>query len=157
MYRRQFLYSTALISAGCIRSPPADFPRRKELEIYVPDLQEKNEELVLSGRVKNKPTYEEGNNYHNVALVAYDESGELLCKSSIGTVPGYETKQYTLSCEEIPHTITATAEEDPCEDPVKIRILVYEGVTDGRQVWDGTRFRQCNEELPPTYSETEDR
>lgn len=159
MYRRQAIISLLTLTAGCnMRNERPAGPRRKYLEIRPPTLQEQNGSWILNGQVSNETTYEKESDYHDVTVVAYDKSGERLCVTSLGTISRHQSKKYALNCPEIPHLITADTAEDPCEENVLIHILIHEGVNeDGSRVWDRSRYRQCGEGLPPTYSETEER
>lgn len=137
---------------GCIT--PVDYPKSRTLTASAISASESERGWQLNLTVSNSNTF--GNHqadFHDVSVHVYSEDRELVCSEDIGTV-SYEQDinngtDVTLSCDQFPFMVTFSATESPCEETIRIDVLVYDRQVDGEYVWDGTYHRECNEGLPP--------
>lgn len=154
MYRREamrvvtcaiFTLSGCSIDEDLSRTRDTD----KQLSLLVPEIEHDDDTITLHGELRNEVFggTEADTRFRNVRVVAYTESDELLCEVEVGTLEEGDTR-YTLECPEMPHLLTATATEHPCDDPVIIEMLIYEGTEDDTPIWRKDK-RRCNDDLPP--------
>lgn len=96
---------------------------------------------------------------HDVTVLGFSDHGESVCQVNVGdfTSPGEFEATESVTCEDFPAIITATARESPC-DGAQIELLYYVGgdeqrdsgsVNDG-SLWEGN-YRKCDEEVPPEH------
>lgn len=152
-----FIASTVSGLAGCIdisTNIGENGDPDPRLRVY-PRVEQTRDSWEMSVRVRNM--YDWDTSFHDVTVVAFDESGTEVCRVDVGDFPqnGRFEASKTISCREFPAIVTATAEESPC-DGANIGITYWTGpddlrgeeIPEGRIVWDRT-FRECNEDLAP--------
>lgn len=154
--RRRLLRSTAALLpaliAGCYGA--SDYPRHRSLSLRRISVQEERSidfdftlQIVKSATGEDE---EKWNTFHDVRVVGYSESGELVCEKVIGDVSrNGESGNVSVTCSGFPHLFTFDTAESPCEEDTEVAIATYQGRLDGDHYWSGNRERQCNEGLPP--------
>lgn len=157
--RRQVVWAISAgisaVSAGCY-----DYPRSREISFGRISIEEERpDEYVLRLEYVKSATgsSDEWNTFHDVRVVGYSESGELICEKPIGDISKNGGEQsVTVTCSDFPHLFTFDAEESPCDEDTTIMISEYKGIRDEvGHYWLADRERQCTEGLPPPLTTNE--
>lgn len=115
--------------SGC----QGDFPSHRTLSTSGIQTEKINDEWRLNVTVVADLT----GRYHNtgstpfndVVLLGFSRGGSQICDTRIGDIPDTEMRYeevVTLRCTELPHYLTFTAEETPCDEDTTIERLVYD-------------------------------
>lgn len=141
-----------LIGALCLTLPPlagcGQHPRSRSLELHEFDVTGESDtgyELGFSVRVPARTNgADRWSVFHDVAVVGYDRSNSVLCRSNVGTIAAGESEEDTVSCPKIPPFLTLIAEETPCDPDTYIGIYEYVG-GDSDALYRERHDRNCDE------------
>lgn len=136
MNRRKFLIRTSPLVfslSGCSKtSTPGTGARR--LALYV-EIEEVDQGWHVSVRVRNVHDWD--GSFHDVNIIGYAKNGGKICEEYIGEVELEQTVE--MKCGSLPHQLTATAAESPCNGQFIIEELTYNGKDqDGNHSWNVT-------------------
>lgn len=153
---RRELLAGSTIGLGIILPGCSDFPEGRRLTLDDLTVTEIDTGYRLEFVIENHNVRDDKEaDFHNVTVVGYIESGELVCERDVGDIShkfdNNDGKPAALECSRYPHLITFSASESPCDDDVIIDIAVYDEDTDSWQL--DMYSRECDEGLPPSPRE----
>ena len=100
---------------------------------------------------------DEWNTFHEVRVLGYTRSGELVCEKELGAVSHDGQQTIEITCSGFPYLLTFDAAESPCDEDTEIKISTYQGVrTNAETDWFSSHTRTCNEGLPPEHALPDD-
>jgi len=154
---RSFTVGATAVAAGCGRYV-GNPPEPKRLEIQFRSLRPIDNGYRLSVQLSNNG--EPQDTIENATLLAYSESGELVCRKEAGRLNAERLQtNVTVTCSDFPAIITGSSDTSIC-DGIEIPIIHWTGTDDQKEVhmpedvpegvvWFENTLRECDQELPP--------
>lgn len=150
--RRRFLASSFCL--GGISLSGCSEPKQRSLNfVNIQPPIERNGEFVISTDVAAyvKNGNQDWATFTNVEVVGYEDSGDVVCRKSVGTLPPGENHRESikLQCPDLPDLLTFTSAESPCDSNALIPVLEIVN-TDGSISYNYLADKNCQDGDLPT-------